>query len=86
LHDDDDSRSRGYRDHRVHHNAKLAVIGVRLIRVNVGALSKRQQSKQNQAQGRDSDCGVAPDQQAFLELAIDVHPQTFNTSPSRATI
>lgn len=52
LHDDDDSRRGRNRDHRVHQDAKLAVIRVGIVRVKVRDLSDSQRRQQDQTEHR----------------------------------
>lgn len=48
LHDDNDGRSSGSRHQRVHDDAQLTMISVRLVRVQVGGLSEGQHRQQDQ--------------------------------------
>ena len=61
LHDDDDSRRSRNRDDRVHHDAKLAVIRVGIVRMKVRDLCYGQRRQQDQTDHRHSRQEAGPD-------------------------
>lgn len=64
LHDDDGGRSSSNGHHRVHDNAQLAMVGVRLAGVQVRDLGDGQHRQQNQT--KDGHCRQKAGQEAAL--------------------
>jgi hypothetical protein len=55
----------------VHHDAQLAVIGIRLIRVKVGDLGHGQQRQQNKTQARDDGQEIPPRTSAGAQMCLE---------------
>ena len=61
LHNENDSRRGSNGHHGVHDNAQLAVVGVRLVRVQVRDLSNYQHRQQSQTKGGDDRQKAGPE-------------------------
>jgi hypothetical protein len=70
LHDHNGGRRGSNGHHSVHDNAQLAVVGVRLVRVQVRDLSNDQHRQQNQTKGGDGRQKAGPDAAFTAEICL----------------